>query len=68
MAAASGTLGSLPEVGVESLEFIRQASVFSNVSRHADPEELMSPEVFSRQCTEIDDMARSAAIDEGGID
>ncbi|OLP80918.1 Blue-light photoreceptor [Symbiodinium microadriaticum] len=37
--------------------FHKQVSVYSNISRKSDPDTLVDPEVFSRQCTEIDEIA-----------
>jgi len=37
--------------------FHKQVSVYSNISRMSDPDTLVDPEVFSRQCTEIDEIA-----------
>lgn len=49
-------------------EFNRKESVYSQVSRHSDPDQLMDHACFSRQCTEIDGMAlaamRTSAIQE----
>mmetsp|Transcript_60337 Transcript_60337/g.155481 ORF Transcript_60337/g.155481 Transcript_60337/m.155481 type:complete len:649 (+) Transcript_60337:96-2042(+) len=48
-------------------DFMPQVSVLSNISRHSDPDTLMSAEIFSRQCTEIDDMV-SDSVDGNVVD
>jgi len=52
-AGAHGAMGDCLELD----GFSKQVSVYSNISRYSDPDALLDPEVFSRQCTEIDEMA-----------
>jgi len=48
--------------------FQKQESVYSELSRRSDQESLVDPDFFSRQCTEIDDIANGTLLHQSWIE